>query len=86
MAQPHDEQYWDGVRAQYDVAPGFINLEHGYFGVQARPVFEAYLAQQRQVNLENAYYLRERFAQQAQLHRRRIAHRLTGLAAEQSAQ
>lgn len=57
---PDDEAYWDSVRAQYAVAPEFINLENAFFGVQATPVFEAYQRQLRQVHLENAYFMRER--------------------------
>ncbi|HAT32121.1 MAG TPA: aminotransferase [Janthinobacterium sp.] len=58
---PDDEAFWDTVRAQYDVSPDFINLENGFFGVQARPVFDAFLDHQRQVNGENSYFLRQRF-------------------------
>lgn len=57
-----DEVYWSTVRAKYTVSPDFINLENGYFGVQAQPVFEAFQRHQAQVNAENAYFLRERFA------------------------
>jgi selenocysteine lyase/cysteine desulfurase len=57
-----DEAFWALVRAQYEVAPDFVNLENGYFGVQATPVFEAFQRHQRQVNREGSYFVRERFA------------------------
>ncbi|MCH8621843.1 aminotransferase class V-fold PLP-dependent enzyme [Undibacterium sp. TS12] len=57
-----DEAYWSGIRAQYAVSPEFINLENGYFGVQARPVFEAFQRYQAQVNAETSYFLRVRYA------------------------
>lgn len=59
---PDDETYWATVRAQYTVSPDFINLENGFFGMQATPVFEAWQRIERQVHLENAYFLRKRRA------------------------
>ncbi|WP_317202653.1 aminotransferase class V-fold PLP-dependent enzyme [Janthinobacterium sp.] len=59
---PDDEAFWAGVRAQYAVSTEFINLENGFFGVQAQPVFEAFLRHQRQVNTETSYFLRQRYA------------------------
>lgn len=59
-----DEAHWAGVAAQYAVSPDFINLENGYFGMQATPVFAAFQRHQAQVNAENSYFLRERFASQ----------------------
>lgn len=58
---PDDEAFWAGVRAQYAVSTEFINLENGFFGVQANPVFEAFLRHQRQVNSETSYFLRQRY-------------------------
>lgn len=56
-----DETYWATVRAQYAVSPDFINLENGFFGVQATPVHEAFGRYETQVNQENSYFLRERY-------------------------
>jgi selenocysteine lyase/cysteine desulfurase len=58
-----DEGYWATVGAQYAVSPDFVNLENGFFGVQATPVLEAFQRYQAQVNMENAYFLRVRYAQ-----------------------
>ncbi|MES2949543.1 MAG: aminotransferase class V-fold PLP-dependent enzyme [Pseudomonadota bacterium] len=57
-----DEAYWAGVAAQYAVSPDFVNLENGYFGMQATPVFAAFQRHQARVNAENSYFLRECFA------------------------
>lgn len=57
---PDDETYWGTVRAQYTVSPDFINLENGYFGVQATPVFEAWQRIEREIHLENSFFLRKR--------------------------
>lgn len=59
---PDDETFWSNIRAQYAVSKDFINLENGYFGVQAQPVFEAFLRHQALVNAENSYFMREKFA------------------------
>jgi selenocysteine lyase/cysteine desulfurase len=59
-----DETYWATIAAQYAPSPDFINLENGYFGMQATPVFAAFQRHQAQVNAENSYFLRERFADQ----------------------
>lgn len=56
-----DETYWAGVRAQYTVAPDFINLENGYFGLQANPVHAAYQRYESEVNAENSFFLRTRY-------------------------
>lgn len=57
-----DETHWATIAAQYAVSPEFINLENGYFGMQATPVFAAFQRHQATVNAENSYFLRERFA------------------------
>jgi selenocysteine lyase/cysteine desulfurase len=57
-----DESFWAAVRAQYAVSPDFINLENGFFGVQATPVHAAYQRYETQVNQENSYFLRVRYA------------------------
>lgn len=57
-----DETYWATVRAQYAVSPDFINLENGFFGVQATPVHEALRRYETQLNMENSYFMRVRYA------------------------
>ncbi|WLI90831.1 aminotransferase class V-fold PLP-dependent enzyme [Massilia sp. R2A-15] len=58
---PDDETHWAAVRARYAVSPDFINLENGFFGVQATPVHEAFQRYQAELNRENSYFLRVRF-------------------------
>jgi len=58
---PHhadDEAYWRQVAAQYDVAPGIIQLENGNWGVMARPVLAAYERAVERVNREGSFYAR----------------------------
>jgi selenocysteine lyase/cysteine desulfurase len=56
-----DETYWARVAAQYTVSADFINLENGFFGVQATPVHEALHRYETQLNLENTFFLRVRY-------------------------
>ena len=56
-----DEVFWSGIRAQYTVSPDFINLEHGYFSLQAQPVFEAFLRYQTLVNAHSTFFMRQQF-------------------------
>ncbi|MES2073926.1 MAG: aminotransferase class V-fold PLP-dependent enzyme [Pseudomonadota bacterium] len=58
---PADEAYWATVRDQYEVSDQVINLENGYFGVQARPVFQAFQRYGAMVNQENSYFLRVKY-------------------------
>jgi selenocysteine lyase/cysteine desulfurase len=58
---PDDESYWSTIRAQYSPAPGFINLENGYFGMPADPVRAALRRYQDEVDHENAFFLRTRW-------------------------
>jgi hypothetical protein len=39
-----DEGYWQNVASRYDIEPGPINLEYGYFGRMTRTVAERYQA------------------------------------------
>jgi selenocysteine lyase/cysteine desulfurase len=56
-----DETHWAPVRAQFAPSPEFINLENGYFGMQATPVFEAFQRYEREVNAGNSCFMRERY-------------------------
>jgi selenocysteine lyase/cysteine desulfurase len=58
---PDDESYWSTIRAEYSPAPGFINLENGYFGMPANPVRDALRRYQDEVDRENAFFLRTRW-------------------------
>ncbi len=70
---PHDEAAWARVRALYDLPPGVIQLENGNWGVMARPVLQAYVANQRRVNRDGSYYARRDFARDIAAVRARLA-------------
>ena len=53
-----EEAFWAAIRAKYRLKPGYINLESGYYSMQATPVLEAFIAKVRDVNYHASYYLR----------------------------
>ncbi len=57
-----DEEYWRRVAAEFRVPAVVTNLENGYWGVMARPVLEAYIANTERVNSEGVYYIRNAYA------------------------
>ncbi|MPQ70294.1 MULTISPECIES: aminotransferase class V-fold PLP-dependent enzyme [Pseudomonas] len=56
-----DEHFWQNVAERYDVEPGPINLENGYFGRMTRSVVEAYKGHIEFINRSNSVYVRQRF-------------------------
>ena len=59
-----DEAAWANIRAQFSASSDFINLENGYFGMQAQPVFDAFIQHQQLVHRQNSYFMREHFPQE----------------------
>jgi len=53
-----DEDFWAAIRARYRLKPDYINLESGWYSMQATPVLEAFIAQVREVNYQASYYMR----------------------------
>jgi isopenicillin-N epimerase len=68
-----DEEYWRGVAAQFQLPASITNLENGYWGVMARPVFDAYQAHLERVNTEGVYYIRTSYVQHLEAARARVA-------------
>lgn len=59
--QARDEQFWQGIAARYDVEPGPVNLENGYFGRMTREVMDDYRRNIEYVNRSNSVYVRRQF-------------------------
>lgn len=59
--QARDEQFWQDIAGRYDVEPGPINLENGYFGRMTREVMEDYRRNIDYVNRSNSVYVRRQF-------------------------
>ncbi|HEV9035531.1 MAG TPA: aminotransferase class V-fold PLP-dependent enzyme [Puia sp.] len=53
-----NEEFWTGIRAQYNLKPDYANLENGYYNIQPTPVLEAFLRHVKDVNYEGAFYMR----------------------------
>src|SRR4051794_16618883 len=49
---------WERIAREYDVTHEVIQLEHGNWGMMARPVLAAYRAQLERVNRDTSYYAR----------------------------
>lgn len=58
-----DESFWQTFADRYDVQPGPINLENGYFGRMSRTVVEEYQRNIELINRSNSVYVRQRFEQ-----------------------
>jgi selenocysteine lyase/cysteine desulfurase len=52
------EDEWDKIAREYDVTREIIQLEHGNWGMMARPVLAAYRAKVERVNRDTSYYAR----------------------------
>src|SRR5438046_587041 len=50
--------YWESIAREYDVTREVIQLEHGNWGMMARPVLAAYRANVERVNRDTSYYAR----------------------------
>jgi selenocysteine lyase/cysteine desulfurase len=61
IERARDESFWRDVAHQYDVEPGPINFEHGYFGRMTREVLNTYEQHLAYVNRSNSVYVRQRF-------------------------
>ena len=53
-----EEDFWLAIRGKYRLKPDYINLENGYYSMQATPVLDAFIEKVREVNYEGAYYMR----------------------------
>src|SRR5688500_5213436 len=54
------EDFWSLRRGKYRLKRDYINLENGYYSMQAEPVLDAFIARVREINLEASYYMRTR--------------------------
>ncbi len=60
--EPGDEKYWKNIaRKYYDVSKNYINLENGYYGIQPKPVLEAFKKNIELVNREGAKFARKTY-------------------------
>jgi selenocysteine lyase/cysteine desulfurase len=60
QALASDDEFWTLIRGKYRLKPDYINLENGYFSMQAQPVLETFINRVREINYEESYYMRTR--------------------------
>ena len=58
-----NELHWQAIAQRYDLEPGPINLENGYFGRMSRAVQAQYLDHVAFINRSNSLHVRQRFEQ-----------------------
>jgi len=57
-ALAEDENFWMGIRGEYELKPDYINLENGYYNILPKEILENYLQHIREVNYQGSYYMR----------------------------
>ena len=77
-----DEGFWGRIRHEYALTSEYINLENGYYSMQARPVLEKFIGHVRALNREAAHYMRTRMVDDKLAVRDRLA-RLAGCPADE---
>ena len=68
-----DEPFWGAIRASYRLPTDFINLESGYYSMQATPVLEAFVGHVRRLNTQAARYMRTEMVPDKRRVRARVA-------------
>lgn len=53
-----NEDFWAGIRQMYRLNPSYINLENGYYCLQAQPVLEKNIEHLRALNYSASRYMR----------------------------
>jgi len=71
-----DDAFWTALRGKYRLTPDYINLENGYYAMQAEPVLEAFIGHVRRLNYEASRYMRTVRVEE----KNRVRERLAGLA------
>lgn len=64
---------WINLRRQYDLPHETIQLDHGYWGVMARQVFDCYSNHQKRINFEGPSFGRLSFPREITEVRRKVA-------------
>ena len=71
---PADEKYWKAFADKnYDVSGDYINLENGYYGIQPKPVLDAYRRHIEYVNRESIRFARRIYPGKARAIREELA-------------
>ena len=77
-----DEAFWAAIRGKYRLTPEYINLENGYYSMQAEPVLEAFIGHVRSINVQASRYMRTRQSDDKLRVRTRLA-KMAGVSPEE---
>ena len=77
-----DDAFWTALRGKYRLTPEYINLENGYYSMQAQPVLDAFVDHVRTVNFQASRYMRTRQVDDKLRVRTRLA-KIAGVAPEE---
>ena len=77
-----DEAFWATIRGKYRLTPDYINLENGYYSMQAQPVLNAFVDHVRGINVQASRYMRTRQVEDKLRVRTRLA-KLAGVTPEE---
>jgi len=77
-----DEAFWQTFADRYDLQPGPINLENGYFGRMSRTVVEEYQRNIELINRGNSVHVRQQFEQGESLKVQAVVADLIGVPTE----
>jgi selenocysteine lyase/cysteine desulfurase len=53
-----NEDFWLNIRKGYNLKPGFINLENGYYNILPEQLLEKFISHIKEVNYQGSYYMR----------------------------
>ena len=53
-----DTNFWQQIRADYELNPAYINLESGYYNIIPKPTLGKYVEHIREVNYQGSHYMR----------------------------
>lgn len=67
-----DDERWLKIAAQYDITRKVVQLEHGNWGMMARPVLAAYRANVERVNRDTSFYARREMPGEIEAIRARV--------------
>ena len=68
-----DDDFWSGLRNQYQLKPDYINLENGYYNLMPQPILDVYIQQLQQLNYEASFYKRTKMANDKVMVREMVA-------------
>lgn len=68
-----DDDRWAGIAAQYDITRKTVQLEHGNWGMMAKPVLAAYRGHVERVNRDTSFYARREMPGEIEAIRARVA-------------